>query len=262
MVRPEDHQAHQGDSHAPQGADVARFLLPLAHQDDDEQGGHGEVHPRGVEGDELPQHRPQNGAGDPIGVVEQRHKEVEPPLVHPLGNVGGDVDRKGLVTHPEDGGELFPAQVPVLLQHGDPVEHMPGVDHQGQEEGTHRGEQAGEHAARHELHGSGEDKEADEDGDHRREAQGLHIDPIGHPQHQKPRQDGDGVRKGRLGRGGGFVLWHGMDAPFQDEAFAIKACRFPYLNPLGGPRQPFCWNRRRGREIDTNSHPSPFLLIG
>ncbi len=48
------------------------------------------------------------------------------------------MDGKGLVAQPEDQIGLLPAQVLEFVQHGQAIEQMTGVDHQGQQEGVER----------------------------------------------------------------------------------------------------------------------------
>lgn len=52
-------------------------------------------------------------------------------LVNALRGGGAHVDGEGFVAHTKDKVEFFPAGAGKFFQHGEPIEKMTGVDHEG-----------------------------------------------------------------------------------------------------------------------------------
>ena len=181
MVAAQDHQAQGGAPHPDEGGAVVLVLLPLGEEHHHEQGGHDELNPRGVKLDEVPQQGTQGGPCHPVDLVEDGDEKHEPPPVDPRRRGHGAVDGEGLVTQAEDEVGLFPPQVLKLVQHGQAVEEVPGVDHQGQQEGV-EGLEGGQQqeVRRHKLHGAGKDEHAHKQGVPHRKPLAAHEKPIGH----------------------------------------------------------------------------------
>ena len=150
--------------------------------------------------DDIPQQGPGGGPRHPVNVVEQGDKEHEPPAVHPLRRVDGTVDGKGFVAHPEDQVELFPAGAAVLLQHGQPVEQVPRIDHQRQKKSVQGVESRQQQLYRHKFHRACKDKNTHQQGIHERKPLAAHQKAIGQPQKQKADADRQSVGEGGFQR--------------------------------------------------------------
>ena len=61
-------------------------------------------------------------------LIERGHEEVKPPLVNPVGNIGGAVYRKAFVAHSEYEIPPLLTRRAVFFQHGYSVKQMPRVD--------------------------------------------------------------------------------------------------------------------------------------
>ena len=211
-VGAEEQAAGQAGAQTDQRGQVPLFAHPFVEEDHQEQGGHDEIQPGGVKGDQGARQAAQAGAAHPeqaelSSVMKNRNQGA----VHPFRRRGGTVDGKALVTHAEDQGNLLPASAPVLVQHGDGVEQMAGVDHQRQQKSA-EGLKSGKQQVRYdELHGTGKNGHAHQDGPPEGKALAAHHEPIGQAQKSEPGTDGQGVGEGRAEGGGpGAVVWHSV----------------------------------------------------
>ena len=107
--------------------------------------------------DEGAEQPAQRGAGEPVEMIQKRHEEHKPPLIHIPRNISRIVDGKAFVTHPEDEIEGFPSISAVFFQHGDTVKQMPGVDHKSHGERLKGAERSEQEIHCDELHTAGKD---------------------------------------------------------------------------------------------------------
>ena len=112
---------------------MAPRRLPLAHSDDQEQGGHGKVHAGGVHAQSGPHQGAQHRAPDPIDVVQQGHGKVKVVVLHALGGLGGAEQGIGLVRQGKDHIQLSRPHTPQLFNEGQPIDQVTEVHHQGEE---------------------------------------------------------------------------------------------------------------------------------
>lgn len=198
MVRSEDQEADQGGCQADHRGGVGPGLQPLVGEEDREHGGQNELKPPGVETRQIAQDGPCRGPAHPVGLVEEGDEEHEPAPVDPGRFLVGGDQGEGLVTHAEDQVGLLPAGSPEPRQHGQSVEEMAGVDHQGQGQGT-QGVEGGEQEIHgHEFHGACEYQGAHGQGIDDGEPLAGHQEPIGDAKEEEAGQDGQGHGEGRL----------------------------------------------------------------
>ena len=110
-------------------------LLPLLQKQHHEQRRQGEIQTRGVEGQEAAQQAAQGRGGYPVAVIQQGYPEVEVLPRHALRRLQGGDQGKGLVAEDVDQERANLAQALVFIQHTDAVKNVPGVHHNGQQEG-------------------------------------------------------------------------------------------------------------------------------
>ena len=183
---------------------MAFLLEPLLQKNHHKHGGHDKVQTLRVKMNQGAENAAHGGAADPVQLVEQGDKEHEETFVHPLRHLCGAVDGKALVAHSENQVDFFKPGAPVLVQHGNSIEQMPGVQHQGHGQRLYGIEGSKKQIDGHEFHGTGEDRHAHEHGIPEGKAGHIHVNAVGHPQKGKPGKNGDGIGKGRLQ--GGQVL--------------------------------------------------------
>ena len=140
------------------------FFQPLLHKDDHEHCGQHKVQPFGVKVDEGAEQTSERGAEEPVEMVQKRHEEHEPAFVHLLRDIGCIIDGKAFIAHSEDEIKGFPSVSAVFFQHGDTVEEVPGVDHEGHGESLQRTERPEQEIHGHELHAAGEDGDTHQHG--------------------------------------------------------------------------------------------------
>ena len=128
-------------------------------------------------------------------MVQYRDEEHKPAAVHILRDVCHVIDGKTLITHTEDQIELFQPHPLVFVQHGDAVEQMPGVDHQGHQKGLQQIKPAQQQIDQHKLHGTGENAHAGDHGDPERKSRRRHQNAVGYAQHQIAGKHWDCMRK-------------------------------------------------------------------
>ena len=137
VVRSEHRQAGSGaeDPHPP-GGPVLR-LLPLLQEQHHEQRRQSKVQARSVKGEETPQQAAQCCARNPVEVVQQGEPEVEVPPGHAFRRLQSGHQGKRLVAQHVDQKRPNLSQALVFVQQAQPVEHVPGIDHDGQQKRLH-----------------------------------------------------------------------------------------------------------------------------
>ena len=134
----------------------------------------------------------EGGSGDPVGLVEQGGPQVEPSAVDVCGDGGGGVDGVGFVAHAVDEVGAFPAESFEFVEHGQAVEEVACVDHEGEEDGCGRIVCGGEEVGGEEFHGAGVDDGGGEHGPGEGEAFGGHEHAVGASEEEEAEGDGDG----------------------------------------------------------------------
>ena len=124
----------------------------------------------------------QRRAADPVKLVEQRDKKIEPAPVDLRWDLSGAVDAEGLVAHAEDQVGLFPAHALVLVEHRNTVKQVARLDHYRRQEDLHRRKRREQHARRDKFKAAAEDDDAHDHGIPEAEAGDMHVDAIGKPQ--------------------------------------------------------------------------------
>ena len=201
------------------------FLFePLLQEDDHEHGGHHKIQTFGVEGNQGAEEPAQGSAGDPIQLIQCRDPEEKPALVNFRRNSGGAGDGEGLVTQAENQVGLFPAGVLISVQQSDSVEQVPGVDHQGHDEGLDGIERPQQQTGGDELHGAGVNRQADEQGIPEGKTGNLHENPVGHAQKQVACQNGNGVGKGGPKGSQGVAFLRHWEKPPKMRYLIIASC--------------------------------------
>ena len=112
---------------------------PLLQKNHREQRRHGKVQTFGVEGQNGAQKAADRRTGDPVAMVKHRHQQPELPGIRLLRHRGAH-QGIGLVGEGEDQVGLLFSRVLIPVQHAQPVEKVPGIDHQRHQG---RGDQAG-----------------------------------------------------------------------------------------------------------------------
>ena len=183
--------------------------LPLAHRDDDEEGGHGEVYSGGVKGQGTAQQGAQNRAQHPVTVVHQGNGQVVVLLPHPLRRLGGRQQRISLISEGKDHIELPQPHPPELFQHRQAVEHVPEVQQQGHQSRLKGGGPRGQQSHPHVLSGPGIDDQAHQQGPEHTVSRRIHHQAEGHPDGQIAHQH----RNGDMESGGEDVSIHLSHSP-------------------------------------------------
>lgn len=107
------------------------FAEELVEAEDDEEGGHHEVEPRQLDRQGGSQDAADQGAADPVAVVEERQPAVALLAVNPFGHVKGVVDDEGFVAETKDLDELGQPLAVVAVEHRHPVEKLAKAHHEG-----------------------------------------------------------------------------------------------------------------------------------
>jgi len=161
---------------------------PLVQGDDHEQGGHGEVHPLGAEGDQRPGHRADDRAQNPVALVQQGDGKIEIPGVHPHRGPGRGQQGIGFVGEGEDHIELAGPHAPELLQHGQTVYQVPEVDEQRHDRHRAQGGGGAQQGHPQVLPGTSINGQAHEESPDEVVSNLLEHQPEGHPDSQIPHQ--------------------------------------------------------------------------
>ena len=138
------------------------IALPLLHGQHHEQGGHGEVHAGGVEGDEVACGCADQAAADPVEVIQQGDGEVIVRGVHPGGGYAAGQQGVGLVCHGKDQVALARPRVLIAGDHAQTVEEMAEVQQEGEQSDLGQTGLAGDQCDGQKLAGAGVDDEAHE----------------------------------------------------------------------------------------------------
>ncbi len=133
---------------------------PLLREDGQKQRRHREFDPRRVKRQHLSEQSADHAAGDPVAMVEQRHKKVKRVRVAPLRDVPVHDEGICLIRQGEDQIRLFASGVPVPAYHRNAVEKMPGVHHQRRQRGREKRRPARQQADADELHRAGKHQRA------------------------------------------------------------------------------------------------------
>ena len=165
------------------------FFQPLLHKDHHEHSGHNEFQPFRIEMDQRAEDPAQRRTREPVKMVQERDKEHKPPAVNIFRDIRGIVDGKALVAHSEDQIEFLASHTAELVQHGNPVEQMPCIDHQSHGKSLQRVKRSQKHIDSHKLYGSRKDGNAHQHRIPEAESRHIHINPVCDPQEPKSGKD-------------------------------------------------------------------------
>ena len=129
-----------------------------------EQRRQSKVQARSVKGEETPQQAAQCCARNPVEVVQQGDPEVEIPPGHAFRRLQSGHQGKRLVAQHVDQKRPNLSQALVFVQQAQPVEHVPGIDHDGQQKRLHGVKSRSQQRDGHKLHTAAESDGAHEDG--------------------------------------------------------------------------------------------------
>ena len=188
---------------------MAARAFPLPHGDHQEQGGHGKIHPGGIEAQRGAQQGADGRAQYPVALVQQGHSETKAMFVHPLRGLGRGEEGIGLVGKGKNHIELPGPHAPKLLQHRQSVYQMAEVDHQGEECCLGQGRPCRQQGDAQILAGAGVDQHAHQHSPAHAVADGLEHQAKGHSNGQVAHEHGNGHRK----RGGQELSVHNGCTP-------------------------------------------------
>ena len=158
--RPEKQQAGKRAQQARQRGKMVFGSKPLLCEGSNKQRGHGEFNADGGKGQDAAQQAARNAAQNPVGMIEQGDQETEQIRICPLRRASVAQKGVGLVCKGKDQIRFIPAGVFIAPDHGDTVEKMACVDHDGGESCYQNGGSALKQANPHKLHGTGKHQQA------------------------------------------------------------------------------------------------------
>ena len=109
---------------------MALGALPLLHEDNREQRGHGKINAGGVKRQYAADDRAEHAAEDPVAVIQHGDPEAHIACINALGRLDRAQQGIGLIGQREDHVPLAAAHRMKSLQKGQTVEDMPAVEQQ------------------------------------------------------------------------------------------------------------------------------------
>jgi len=163
-ILPKNQKANNRGSYADDGGQVILCVEPLLHKDRYKEGRQHEVDALVIDGDEGPGEASQHGPSHPVALVQGGYQQTVAMAADALGELLPGNQGVGFVGQGEDQVGLFLPGTLVGIHHGNAVEEMTGVDHQGGQGGDQQACSAGHQADGHVLHGPGVDEQAHGEG--------------------------------------------------------------------------------------------------
>ena len=194
-VLPKEQQAKCRGCHADQGGEVMFGAEPLLHKDGDKEGGEDKVDAFVVDGNQISCQTAQGGTQYPVAVVQQGNCEAVAMAAHALRHLVLRNQGVSFVGQGEDQIGLFLSGTLVGIHHGDAVEKVAGIDHQGGQDSGQQTGAAGKEADSYILHGAG----INEDAHSQRPPESVPVllqqDAEAETQENVPGHDGQGVKE-------------------------------------------------------------------
>lgn len=153
IVGPEDQKRPQRREHTDQHGQMVAVLLPLIHDDRDEQRRQYKVDPVALERQHTAGRRAERAAEDPVTLVKEGDEKVVVKARVVRCGIAAK-QRVGLVRQRKHQIRPPPRRAFVFVDHGDTVKQMARVDHQGGHGRRQKRHAAREQIDRHILHGA------------------------------------------------------------------------------------------------------------
>lgn len=170
----------------------------MIDQDHDKECGQHKINSPGINSQQASQDTAQDGAEDPVGVIQKGYEQIKPSFLHSLRDIGGAQDGKALIRQGEDEIGLHSAGSPVGVEHGDAIEDMPCIDSDGHQKSAERIETDSQKGNGHKLHGTGINKDTGQNDPKEGEALVIHENAVGCSKDKVSGKNRDGMRKSSL----------------------------------------------------------------
>lgn len=134
--------------------------FPPIHKDHQKQCSHGKINAGGIDRQEISDQGTDDTAEHPVKMIQSRNEEKEPFPADVLRRFGGADQSISLIGQRKDQVRFQLPAVLVTVQHGQTVEQMSCIDHQGQQNGRKKVVRCQKQRNCNKLHGAGVNEQA------------------------------------------------------------------------------------------------------